>query len=314
MQFIISTHSPVFVNRETIANIFRIYKSEKQTQITPEEKAKEWKNELAKEVDLIDIITYSNNSKLFFANKVVLVEGITDEIIFSYLIRTLGNDEASIEVVNVNGKDSFPKYIKFLSNFKITPTVICDLDNLWQGELLKGLSILNPLRSKITEFWKQRENDLKALSQYLNAETVKDKITNRKIGEKILEIIKKIKNREEVSEKDQQFIEVWLEKCIDKKKIFIELEIGKVYNDFDKTITTLDVLCNKIESSLIDGVECPVYVTKEGTIENYAEDIKHSKDGAIKLLSKVKGYVEANQIDDPKIEELKTIVSKIINS
>jgi putative ATP-dependent endonuclease of the OLD family len=227
IQFIISTHSPVFVNRETIANIFRIYKPEKQTQITPEEKTDEWKKELAKEEDLIDIITYSNNSKLFFANKVVLVEGITDEIIFSYLIRTLGKDEESIEVVNVNGKDSFPKYIKFLSNFKITPIVICDLDNLWNGELLKGQSILEPLKNKITEFWKQRENDLMALSQYLNTQTVKEKITNRDIGEKLLEIIKKIKNKEEISEDDQKFIEIWLEKCIDKRKIFDELKIMK---------------------------------------------------------------------------------------
>lgn len=38
IQFIISTHSPVFVNRDTIENIFRIYKPEKQTQITPKEK------------------------------------------------------------------------------------------------------------------------------------------------------------------------------------------------------------------------------------------------------------------------------------
>ena len=313
IQFIISTHSPVFVNRETIANIFRIYKPEKQTQITPEEKTDEWKNELAKEEDLIDIITYSNNSKLFFANKVVLVEGITDEIIFSYLIRTLGKDEESIEVVNVNGKDSFPKYIKFLSNFLITSTVICDLDNLWNGELLKGQSILEPLKSKITEFWKQRENDLKILSQYLNTKTVKEKITNRDIGEKLLEIIKKIKSNEAISDDDQKFIDVWLEKCIDKKKIFDELKIDEIYKETDNSITSLDTLCEKIADGLeISGVQCPVYAIKEGTIENYAEGIKHSKNGVFKLLNKIKTYIEENKTDDPKIEELKTIVGKIL--
>lgn len=313
IQFIISTHSPVFVNRETIANIFRIYKPEKQTQITPEEKTDKWKNELAKEEDLIDIITYSNNSKLFFANKVVLVEGITDEIVFTYIIRTLSKDEESIEVVNVNGKDSFPKYIKFLSNFKITPTVICDLDNLWNGELLKGQSTLEPLKNKITEFWKEREKDLKALSQYFNIETVKEKITNRDIGEKLLEIINKIKNKEAISEDDQKFIELWLEKCIDKKKIFDELKIDEIYKETDNSITSLNTLCEKIAGGLkISGVQCPVYLIKEGTIENYAEGIKHSKNGAFKLLNKIKTYIEENKTDDPKIEELKTIVGKIL--
>lgn len=313
IQFIISTHSPVFVSRETIANIFRIYKPEKQTQITPKEKTDEWKKELAKEEDLIDIITYSNNSKLFFANKVVLVEGITDEIIFSYLIRTLGKDEESIEVVNVNGKDSFPKYIKFLENFKITPTVICDLDNLWNGELLKGQTILEPLKNKITEFWKQRESDLSALYQYLNNKTIKERVTNKKIGEKLLEIVKKIKSKEEISEDEQKFIELWLEKCIDKKKIFDELNVSEIYSATDKSIVSLDTLCEKIAGGLeVSGIQCSIHVIKEGRIENYAEGIKHSKNGAFKLLNKIKTYIAENKTDDTKIEELKKIVVKIL--
>ena len=241
------------------------------------------------------------------------MEGITDEIIFSYLIRTLGKDEESIEVVNVNGKDNFPKYIKFLSNFKIIPTVICDLDNLWNGKLLKGQSILEPLKSKITEFWKQKESDLNELSQYLNSKTIKERITNRKIGEKLLKIIKKIKNKEEIGEDEQKFIELWLEKCIDKKKIFDGLKIDEIYKETDSSITTLDTLCEKIASGLeIEKVKCPVYVIKEGTIENYTEGIKHSKNGAFKLLSKIKSYIEGKKTDDPKIEELKEIIKNIL--
>lgn len=72
IQFIISTHSPVFVNRETIANVVRVYKPAGQTRVTPKEKTDRWKKELEKEEDLIDIITHSNNSKLFFANKIIL--------------------------------------------------------------------------------------------------------------------------------------------------------------------------------------------------------------------------------------------------
>lgn len=313
IQFVISTHSPVFVNNETIENIIRIYKPEKQTKVQPEEKSESWKKELKKEADLIDIITYSNNSKLFFTNKVVLVEGITDEIIFSYLIKNLGNNEESIEVINVNGKNSFPKYIKFLDLFKINPVAICDIDNLWDGELLKGQTILNPLKNKITEFWKQREIDINVLSQYLDSEAIKEKITNRDVGEKILEIIQKIKNKEETTKKEQKFIELWLEKCVDKKKIFSELKIDEIYSATDISIKSSDDLCQKIANGLeINDIQCPVYILKEGTIENYSEGIKHDKKGAFKLLNKIKSYIEENQTDNPKIEELKGIIQSII--
>lgn len=313
IQFIISTHSPVFVSKETITNIFRIYKPHKQTQIIPKEKTKVWEEKLGKEEDLIDIITYSNNSKLFFANKVVLVEGITDEIIFSYLMRTLGKDEENIEVVNVNGKENFIKYIKFLDNFKIIPTVICDLDNLWKGKLLKGQAVLGPLRNSITEFWKQREGELNTLSQYLNHKTIKEEITNKEIREKLLEIVRKVKNKKEISSDEQTFIESWFEKCIDKKKIFDELKIDKIYEPTDRSIVSLKTLCEKIATSglKVGGVKCPIYIIREGTIENYAEDIKHGKNGAFKLLGKIKEYIKSGKNNNQKIEELKDIILKV---
>lgn len=244
----------------------------------------------------------------------ILVEGITDEIIFTYLVKILGEDKESIEVVNVNGKNNFPKYIKFLSSFQIIPAVICDLDNLWDGELLKGQSILEPLKNKIIEFWKQRHDNWSALSRYLNDKTLKEKITNRNIGEKILEIIKKLKNKEEIGEEDHEFIELWLEKCVNKKKIFHSLRISEIYSKVDNSITSLDILCEKIANGLeTNGVRCPIYVIKEGIIENYADGIQHNKNGAFALLKKIKTYMEEKKTNDPKIEELKLIVRKILD-
>jgi predicted ATP-dependent endonuclease of OLD family len=313
IQFIISTHSPAFVNSETIANIIRVYKPAKETRIMPEEKNDEWRRNLAREADLIDIITYSNNAKLFFVNKVVLVEGITDEIIFSYLIKTLGNDKESIEIINVGGKDNFVKYIKFLNKFKIKPTVICDLDNLWDGELLENSSILTPLKSSIKEFWKQKVKDLNELVPYFKKETIKGKITHRIIGEKLLEIIKKIENGEAINADDQKFVELWLEKCIDKKKIFSELDIESIYTTVDTSIKNLGNICEKVKTEFkIEEIECPVYILEEGTIENYANEIGHDKNGALKLLKEIKLYMEAQRNNNPKIEGLKKIAQSII--
>ena len=48
LQFIASTHSPVFVNSETIANITRVYKINKQTKVIHEANGDTWKESLEK--------------------------------------------------------------------------------------------------------------------------------------------------------------------------------------------------------------------------------------------------------------------------
>ena len=314
IQFIISTHSPVFVDRQTVENIFRIYKPKNQTLVVPESKTTEWKSLLNQEKQLIDIITYSNNSKIFFAEKVLLVEGITDEIIFSYLVEQLGGDKGRIEVISVNGKDNFSKYINFLGMFKIMPVIICDLDNLWGGKLLVNQSILKPLKAKIEEIYISKRNEPNALSSYMNSKTTKEKVTNKEVGERICQILQKLKTEENIDTKDRTFISLWSEKCIDKKKIFGELQIDRIYKDKDAYIKTLNHLCERINIALAESISCPVHILRRGSIEDYADDMSHSQDGALGFLGTIRAYIEEGRTDDTRIEELKDIVGEILKA
>ncbi|MBD1890781.1 TOPRIM nucleotidyl transferase/hydrolase domain-containing protein [Coleofasciculus sp. FACHB-SPT9] len=81
--------------------------------------------------DLIHIINSYNNEKIFFADKVVLVEGKSDKLIFEKLIDYylyIYDKVEVVEVVEVNGKLNLEKYRKFLESFCIENYIIADLD------------------------------------------------------------------------------------------------------------------------------------------------------------------------------------------
>src|SRR5699024_6989624 len=80
-QFLLSTHSPVFLTPDTLSNIRRLSKSkEGATQINSISN-----NDADNKKSLLHIINSHNNERMFFADHVVLVEGIHDRLIFEAL-------------------------------------------------------------------------------------------------------------------------------------------------------------------------------------------------------------------------------------
>lgn len=126
-QFIIATHSPTFVTPRTIANVVRIFKSGEASKTVAIKR-----NELPKARTLLRIVNSHNNEKLFFADKVVLVEGITDRLVISKVLdvrnKTSEHREA-IEVLAVHGKCEFEKYTSLLGQIGVQHFVIADLDH-----------------------------------------------------------------------------------------------------------------------------------------------------------------------------------------
>ncbi|MEG4025494.1 AAA family ATPase [Microcoleus sp. S13C4] len=128
-QFIFSTHSPIFINQRTISKIVRVYKSSGKSTI---------KNFLTSNFDetkdLLHIINSHNNEKIFFADKVILVEGITDRIFWEQLINIYKKAENSeiIEVLEVHGKINLQKYRNFLKKIELDNYIIADLDYILQ--------------------------------------------------------------------------------------------------------------------------------------------------------------------------------------
>ncbi|KJZ51656.1 AAA family ATPase [Pseudomonas marginalis] len=127
-QFLLATHSPAFVSPESIQYISRVYSKEQKSHIERLNKA-----ELPNTKLLFNIVNSQNNEKIFFADKVVLVEGISDRIVFSELLKNSHKDTGMvIEVVSVGGKSFFAPYEKLLDACKIDYSLIADLDYIEQ--------------------------------------------------------------------------------------------------------------------------------------------------------------------------------------
>ncbi len=130
-QFLISTHSSVFVSPDTINNITRIHRrgSLGSTKVALQDVP------LPEKKNLVRMINSQNNERIFFADKVVLVEGVTDRIVFSSLIERACARFAnfqSIEIVEVGGKSNFKDYKALLDALETETFIIADRDYLAQ--------------------------------------------------------------------------------------------------------------------------------------------------------------------------------------
>jgi len=126
-QFIISTHSPVFINDRSYNHIFRIYKDQNNSSKVTVLK----ENEHLKLKDILHIINSTNNEKIFFADVIILVEGITDRLIFQKILcEHLEKSDIIriVEVIEIKGKSNIDKFRKFVESLNIPVFIISDLD------------------------------------------------------------------------------------------------------------------------------------------------------------------------------------------
>ena len=131
-QFIIATHSPVFVSPDTIQNVARVYRAPNEGS---HHVALKNMDDLPSQKQLVRMINSQNNERLFFADKVILVEGITDRIVIGSLVELAiehFTDNRSIEVIDVGGKHNISEYTKLLDAMKTPWGVIADCDYLEQ--------------------------------------------------------------------------------------------------------------------------------------------------------------------------------------
>ena len=139
LQIIIATHSSVFVNEQTIKNTFRFFKADNHTVIiSPLEISQSQK-------DLIKILTYTNSSRIFFSDNVVLVEGDSDEYFFRFFydnyIKKKSSSDKTLEIIYIGGKGNYSKWNEFLTMFKINTYFIGDFDNIQEHNIVHKLGI-----------------------------------------------------------------------------------------------------------------------------------------------------------------------------
>ena len=140
-QFLISTHSPIFINEESYSHIIRIYKD--QYDISRSVSLQE-QHELNIK-DALHIINSTNNEKMFFADAVVMVEGITDRLVFQKIfeeVKAERNIQKTIEIIEIHGKANREKFSQFLTMLSIPSFFIGDLDNINQLSVNAGVKAL----------------------------------------------------------------------------------------------------------------------------------------------------------------------------
>uniref|UniRef100_UPI00341984F1 TOPRIM nucleotidyl transferase/hydrolase domain-containing protein n=1 Tax=Fusobacterium sp. TaxID=68766 RepID=UPI00341984F1 len=70
-----------------------------------------------------------DRSELFFATRVILVEGQTDKIVISFLGKLLNIFKYDYSIIECGSKSTIPQFIMLLNLFKIPYIVVYDKDN-----------------------------------------------------------------------------------------------------------------------------------------------------------------------------------------
>ncbi len=122
-QLFLVTHSPVFVRPDNLRGLFRVVKNGETEVHTMNPKRYVDKDRLVQELN-------AENCEMFFADKVLLVEGISDKIMMEGLIERYCRSLDEIKVVTCYSKDNFEVYVELLKIFKIPYIIMTDLDSL----------------------------------------------------------------------------------------------------------------------------------------------------------------------------------------
>jgi len=135
IQFIIATHSPVFVTPETIEGVLRFGLENDFTKVTNPQINTDDKN--LDDKDLVRILNYTNNAKIFFSKKVLMVEGETDEYFFQTFLKKYkpNNSSRGIEFLDIRGTPNYNLWKTFLEKCGIKSYFIGDFDVILRKEL-----------------------------------------------------------------------------------------------------------------------------------------------------------------------------------
>ncbi|MBZ9848620.1 AAA family ATPase [Mesorhizobium sp. CA14] len=144
-QFVLATHSPTFISPASIQYVSRVFSENQKSDIVRLNSTA-----LPNAKHLFNVVNTQNNERVFFTDKVILVEGLSDRIVFERVLEIVAKQNGiqgipSLEVVSVGGKGLFTAYQKLLEACHVKWVVIADLDYIEQvgsGDV-KNLFVLN---------------------------------------------------------------------------------------------------------------------------------------------------------------------------
>ena len=125
----LATHSPYFVNLHAPETVALVRRSQthgsKVTQVTRETLAQD-----EKEAIRVHSKFSAERSEMFFAKRILFVEGATERIAMPFVFETLGVDvnREGISIVDCEGKGGIPRFVQIAKAFGLPHVVLADLD------------------------------------------------------------------------------------------------------------------------------------------------------------------------------------------
>jgi putative ATP-dependent endonuclease of the OLD family len=142
IQIFYSTHSSSLINSDNFNKIFRFYID--QNKSSNYVRLSSFNGNKFKLKDRFLLINATNNEVILFAKNIVLVEGITDKIVFEKIFSSIDeNYQNNFEILATNGKGNFPKFQEILEELKIKYCIIADfdyIDQLGKGKINSYIS------------------------------------------------------------------------------------------------------------------------------------------------------------------------------
>lgn len=291
-QIIITTHSEEFIHNIDIENINVIRKTTngtKKSRIVKENYGD------GKELQKLKIELQHKNAEMFFAEKVILVEG-EEQILIPEIVKNiygkniLNNNDISI--IKVGGKTYFDIYRKVLNELKIKNYIIADYDIINRG-----------IDSLLNDDEKHKLGEIRTKLQ----ETLKN---NKKI-------------KKEMESRDWESLVNILDKIVKEKQY--DNELDEIWTTFKNRIhekCKLKDLDQEIKKEIIDFIldmyKNGIFIMKKGELEdyykkeNFGEEFSNISGKGI-IAYKIAELASTYGIDKyMEIEEYKEILSNIL--
>lgn len=188
LQFFVVTHSPKLINKETLIATYRVYLDNQSFSHIHKPSMSSLAETEAR--DLVQFLATTNNEKVFFSDKIILVEGPSDLIIIDKMldeiVKSLSMDIREVDILYTGSKYNLFKFRKFLNNWNIKNYIISDLDFL--KDLTKNQIYLTneEVRQNLTAC----QRDLSAFTE-VNEEQLKKVLLYKgsKDGKSLLDLI-----------------------------------------------------------------------------------------------------------------------------
>ncbi|TET45506.1 ATP-dependent endonuclease [candidate division TA06 bacterium] len=137
-QVALATHSPSMVSRQTLPDVILVRKSSAKTGKAKTTKLTAHSGDLFKtnERRVRDLLQYQRSSKFLFADKVAVVEGPSDVILYEAIVEKWAEkslDSLGLAIIDSESKDVSLDCTRMLEDLGLEAICVTDVDFLWRG-------------------------------------------------------------------------------------------------------------------------------------------------------------------------------------